>query len=257
MVRAYIIIGIACVILLSPACGKGEALVVFAAASLQDAFTELQPAAEKACERSIAYTFAGSGILYQQLKDGAVADVLVSSSIYYMDLLAEKIAIVQDSRIAILGNTLTVIGQPGTAPAIGKAALRGLLDAASNFAIGNPRFVSLGRYTENVLRELELTRSTNGRVLLGDSGGQVVQFAETGAAQYGFVFGSDAKISGDRGKSSIVYRFSDAEMGGESIIYMAAVLGSAPRKSPARKFVEFLRNEEARYVFINEGFRIP
>jgi molybdate transport system substrate-binding protein len=252
------IIGIACVILLSCfACGKGEALVVFAAAGLEDAFTELQLMAEKACGRSITYTFAGAGVLCRQLKDGVVADVFISSSVYYMDRLAEDVAIAQDSRIAILENTLAVIGQPGSAHVFGREALRDLLDAVPKFAMGDPKLASVGRYAENVLRRLELTRSTNERILLGDSSIQVARYVETGAVPYGFVYGSDARLSGDHGKSSPVYQFSNAELSEEPIIYMAAVLENAPRKSSARKFVEFLRSEEAGHVFISEGFSIP
>jgi len=239
------------------ACGKGDALLVSAAASLQDVFTELQPAAEKACGRGIAYNFAASGVLRQQIESGAAVDVFVSASINEMDLLAAKVAIDTDSRSDVLGNTLTVIGQPDASPAADRAALRGLLDAAPKFAMGDPKLVPAGKYADGVLPGLGLTRSTNERVLLGNSVRQVLSYVETGAVPYGFVYGSDARLSADQGKSKPIYTFSAAELSGAPIVYPAAVLDNAPQKSPARKFVEFLKSEEAKKVFVQAGFSIP
>jgi molybdate transport system substrate-binding protein len=251
------IIGIMCGILLACfACGKSEPLLVFASNSLREVFTELQPAAEKVCGRSIAYTFATAGVLRQQIEGGAIADVFVPSSEHDMDILEEKGALAEGTRSVILKNALTVIGQPGSAHVFGRAALRDLLDAAPKFAMGDPRLVPAGRYADAVIPWLELTRSTNGRILLGNPVRQVVEFVEAGTAQYGFVFGSDAHLSDGRGKSSLVYQFSDAELNGEPIIYPAAVLGNAPQKGPARAFVKFLGSAEAKKVFIKAGFSI-
>jgi len=256
MFRSFILI--VCVLLLSClACGKNEALLVYATSALQDVFTELQPAAEKACGRRIVYFFAGSGVLRQQLEKTAAADVFVSASIYEMEMLAKNVPLAAGTRSDILGNTLVVVGQPDASPAADKAALRALLDAAPNFAMGDPELVSLGRYTDNVLRKLNLTRSTNGRVILGKSARQVLSYVEAGVAKYGFAFGSGAQLSGNKGNSSLIYTFSDDDLRDEPIRFLAAVLGHAPRKSAARKFVTFLKSDEARSVFTNAGFRIP
>src|ERR1041384_1440557 len=77
-----------------PACrGRGTTshpLTVFAAASLTEAFTDLQAALrKKPSELDVTFSFAGSGTLVAQIQQGAPADVIATADQKSMQQLVD------------------------------------------------------------------------------------------------------------------------------------------------------------------------
>ena len=238
------------------ACSKPDALIVFAAASLQDVFTELQPAAEKACGRNIAWNFGGSGVLRAQIENGAPADVFVSASVHEMDRLKAAFPVDEETLISPLYNALVLVGPSGSPLLHDKEFVVSILDETSRFAMGDPEVVPAGRYAGQAIAKLNLGQSTEGRILLGQNVRQVLTYVETGAVQYGFVFLTDAKISAAQGKSALIYQFAPEDID-DPVQYQAAVLTSSSQREKAVAFVQFLESEEARQAFLSAGFGIP
>lgn len=94
--RSFAVFGVAAALMLSgcagqaqPAGGTGE-ITVFAAASLTEAFTEIETVFERADpEVDVQFNFAGSSTLAQQINRGAPVDVFASASPKQMQTVAD------------------------------------------------------------------------------------------------------------------------------------------------------------------------
>jgi molybdate transport system substrate-binding protein len=78
---------------------------------------------------------------------------------------------------------------------------------------------------------------------------QVLTYVETGNADAGLVYGSDALTSN---KVRVVTTAPDSSH--DPIIYPAAVLKKSHSQDAARKFVEFLATPAAQAIFQKHGF---
>jgi molybdate transport system substrate-binding protein len=88
----------------------GETLIVFAAASLTDAFTEIGRAFEAANPGvTVAFNFAGSNQLATQIGEGAPADVFASANQAQMDAAVASGRIDPDAPAIFATNRLVVV----------------------------------------------------------------------------------------------------------------------------------------------------
>ena len=74
---------------------------------------------------------------------------------------------------------------------------------------------------------------------------------EQGEMQAGFVYATDARIA----DVEVLFRFDPKTHA--PIEYLAAVVRASTQPALARRFVEFLRSEEARSVLPRAGFALP
>jgi molybdate transport system substrate-binding protein len=186
----------------TPARPTGE-LVVFAAASLTEPFTDMGTRLEATYPGlKILYNFGGSQTLRTQLEQGAQADVFVSADTVQMDL-ARKSGVVQGETPIFVKNRLVVIvprDNPGKVMTFRDLARPGLkLDlAAPKVPVGNYSRQALHRataeygaaFTEGALKNV---------VSEEDNVKQVVTKVQLGEADAGIVYVSDVtpKVSND------------------------------------------------------------
>src|SRR5262245_1909487 len=97
-------------------CGVDQqGLTISAAASLQNPLQELARSYEQMHPgTTIAVNFGGSGMLAQQIEQGAPADIFFSASPKPMDDLAARGLIVVDTRRDLLRNQVVLIIPSGT-----------------------------------------------------------------------------------------------------------------------------------------------
>jgi molybdate transport system substrate-binding protein len=152
--RAWVVLAAALV-----ACGArhrdADAVVVFAAASLTDAVTEIGAEAAAAGEPRMRTSFAASAALAAQIVAGAPADVFLSADPRWMDDLAARGMIASGTRIEPIANRLVVIAAPGASPPAGDPTAPGVLLRAlgpdGRLAVGDPAYVPAGHYARAAL----------------------------------------------------------------------------------------------------------
>src|SRR6266850_8054643 len=83
--------------------------VVFAAASLKNALDDVAKAYEAKTAHKITISYAGSSALAKQIEQGAPADVFISADLDWMDYLAKKNLIKNETRRNLLGNSLVLV----------------------------------------------------------------------------------------------------------------------------------------------------
>jgi molybdate transport system substrate-binding protein len=226
-------------------------LTISAAASLKEALGEITPLYSK--EKSnvaIQNNFGSSGDLQQQIINGAPVDVFISAATKQMDELQKKELIVADTRRDLLSNRLVLIVPADKDDA---SDLRDLTKAnIERIAIGDPRSVPVGQYTEQALAKLELLQEVQSKFVLGNNVRQVLQFVESGNAQAGLVYSTDAKTS----TKVKVVQVIDAKLH-KPIVYPIAVLQTSTNQTSARSYLEFLSSELAKTIFEKYGFSTP
>ena len=102
-----------------------EKVTVFAAASLKNALDAVNAEWKKKSGKETTVSYAASSALAKQIEAGAPADVFISADLAWMDYVAEKKLIKDDTRSNLLGNRLVLVArQAGRAAGRYQAGLR-------------------------------------------------------------------------------------------------------------------------------------
>lgn len=235
---------------LLPAWAAAQMLTVSAAASLADALRETGRRFEAANPGvTLRWNFAASGVLVQQILQGAPVDVFVSADQLTMDRGIAGRAVDAATRRDIARNTLVMV-----APA-GSALPRDLAELAQagvkRVAIGKPATVPAGRYAQQALEAAQLWLPLQPKLVPADNVRQVLDYVSRGEVEAGFVYRTDAELQ--RGRLRIVLTAS----GHEPIAYPAAVVSGSRQAALARAFLVHLGTAESRAAFAKFGFGAP
>jgi molybdate transport system substrate-binding protein len=234
-----------------PLLASAQSLTVSAAASLTDAFKEIAPRFEATRPgATLRFNFAASGVLVQQIVQGAPVDVFVSADQETMDRGVAQQVIAADTRRDFASNSLVLITPTQGAPAL--AALTDLGGAAvKRVAVGKPASVPVGRYTQQALEAARLWAGLAPKLVFADNVRQVLDYVARGEAEAGFVYRTDAELLKD--KVRIVMT-----VGGHApVTYPAAVVADSRQAALARDFVTFLGGAEAQGILARYGFGKP
>ncbi|MEO6994673.1 MAG: molybdate ABC transporter substrate-binding protein [Lacunisphaera sp.] len=223
-------------------------LNVFAAASLSDALKEIGKTYESATGDKLHFNLAASSALARQIKEGAPADVFFSADEAKMDDLAKAGLIASDTRASLLSNTLVIVvnAEGGAAISVPADLVK---PAITHLALAEPHTVPAGVYAKSYLQKVGLWDEISSRVVPTENVRACLAAVESGNAEAGIVYKTDALISK---KVKIAVEISVVE--GPKISYPLAVVKDSKNADAARKLVVYLASPEARTVFIKYGF---
>jgi molybdate transport system substrate-binding protein len=226
-------------------------ILVSAAASLQDALEELDSEFENAHLGIIVnYNFGSSGALQQQIEQGAPADIFFPAATKQMDALQEKNLILPDPRRNLLTNRLVLIVPNNSTLGLNSfSQLAG--DNVKRIAIGEPRSVPVGQYSEELFAKMGILDQIKSKFVFGNSVRNVLAAVESGNADAGIVYTTDAKIS-DKVKQ-VATAPEDMH---SPIVYPIAVLKGSKNPEAAKTYEQFLSSNEAKTTFEKLGFGI-
>lgn len=228
-------------------------VLVFAAASTTDAVEELQALFQRQHpDVKLKASFAASSTLAKQIAAGAGADVFLSANREWADYLEKEKLVAQ--RHELLANRLVMI-VPADSP-LRIAGPQGLLDAGvRRLALADPDSVPAGIYARQALTRLDLWDKLKGKVVSGADVRHALEFVETGAAEAGIVYATDAAAS----KRVRVVASIDPKLS-EPIVYPLVLLrktAGAPPSAAAEQCYKLLQSQEAATVFRKFGFEVP
>jgi molybdate transport system substrate-binding protein len=195
-----------CAVLLTPA-GVSRAqdgaapLIVFAAASLQDALRAIEPAwrAASPANPPLRFSFAASSALARQIEQGAPADLFASADEPWMGYLQERNLIVPETRTSPLANALMLVAPANSAVqplALDRGTdLAALLGPNGRLATGDPAHVPVGRYAQAALEWMGQWTAIAPRIARADNVRAALLLVERGEAPLGIVYATDARAS--------------------------------------------------------------
>ncbi|MDP5018400.1 molybdate ABC transporter substrate-binding protein [Anabaena sp. UHCC 0187] len=226
-------------------------LLISVAASLKDVMEEIKPLYQQSKPSvNISYNFGSSGALQQQIEQGAPADIFISAAKKQVDALEQKGLLVPGTRNIIAKNRLVLVIPKNV---VGITSFYSLKDAkVKKIAIGEPRSVPAGQYAQQVLGKLKIWQQIKSKLVFANNVRQVLASVESGNADAGLVYATDAKIS-DKVKVVV----AADEKYHSPIIYPLAVLKRSKNVDAAKEFSQFLSSNQAKTVFKKYGFILP
>lgn len=220
-------------------------LKVFAAASLNKAFPEIADTVLKESDPNIKVTFnfQGSSTLVDQMREGAPADVFASADQKNMTKASDAKLVGTPKPFA--SNVLTLIvpkGNPGKITGL-DSSLDGkkLVVCAQGVPCGNAtkQLAEKLGVTLNPVSEEQKVTDVRAKV-------------ESGEADAGLVYATDAKAAGDKVETIEIARANEVVNS-----YPIALTVSAKNKEAAQKFIDAVLSDKGQAVLKKYGFSGP
>ncbi|RHX86198.1 molybdate ABC transporter substrate-binding protein [Leptospira stimsonii] len=227
----------------SPVFGEEKKqLIVSAASSLTQAFTEIGREFDKKYSVKVVFNFAGSGVLLQQIENGAPADIFASADQETVERGLEKELFDPKSRKNFMKNKLVLI-----VPSDGISKIRNLSqlkeDSIQRIAIGNSSTVPAGRYAKEVLEKEGIYQVLENKFIPGENVRQVLDYVARGEVDAGFVYKTDAMLMKDK------VRIAIEDLKTKPILYPIVIVSKTTSPKESKLFLEFLSSPEARTIF--------
>ena len=226
-------------------------LIVSAAASMTDALTDIQQAFESANPSiTLSFNFGASGALQQQIEQGAPSDLFLSAAVKNMTALVDQQLIDASQQIDLLKNELVVVVPSDASTAIEK--MEDLTkEEVRTVASGIPESVPAGNYAKEALTNASLWDALQPKTVQAKDVRQVLQYVETGNADAGFVYKTDALTSD---KVKVAYMVDEAAY--KTIVYPIGIVKATKHMDEANTLYQYLQSQEALDVFVKYGFAV-
>lgn len=226
-------------------------LHVAAAASLTDAMKEIAAGYEKEHpDVKIVFNFGSSGALQQAIENGGGADLFFSAAQKQMDALTKDGLLADGTRRDLLVNEVVlIVPRDSDMKLTDFNQLTGT--AIQHIALGEPKGVPVGQYSEEVFTKMGILDQVRAKAVYGSDVRQVLSWVETGDADCGVVYATDAAVS-DRVR---VVAKAPADTH-KPIIYPAAVLKDSKQPELADDFLTYVSGDAGKAVFSKFGFEV-
>jgi molybdate transport system substrate-binding protein len=231
-------------------------LTVFAAASLNAAFTDIGKSYEANHSNvKVSFDFDGSANLKTQLIGGAIADVFASADQKNMDAVVKSGLIDSSAVTAFVKNRLVVIipsSNPGNVQTVSDLARSGL-----KIVIGDAS-VPIGNYTRTALAEMsneyaygaDYQSKVMANVVSQESSvNQIVAKVSLGEADAGIVYSTDAASAG-----ASVSTLTISDQYNVIAVYPIAPLLGSKTSVEARGFVDYVLSPAGQSILARYGF---
>ena len=228
---------------------RSTPLTISVAASLEGTIEGVE-AVYQTTHQDITFrnNFGSSGTLAREIEQGAPVDAFLSAAAGPMDGLGNKGLLVPGTRLDVLRNSMVLIAPRDS-------RLKDFDDLTNPsvrlIALGDPASVPAGQYGKAVLDALHLYDRVKPKLVLGKDVRQVLTYVQTGNADAGLVYSTDAMSTGMVRVVAVAPASTH-----KPIVYPAAVLAGSAHGKAARSFVEFLASPAAKAIFIRHGFTI-
>lgn len=237
--------------LLIPSCHRKEnerkELMVGAAASLKPVIEILGKRYEEGQEGvSLVLTYASSGTLEQQIRQGAPIDIFLSASDSQIKSLLEDQYLIENTITDLAENQVVLI-----VPSDSSLSLTGFEDItrAPKLALGDPVSVPAGKYACEVFEYYGLLDEIQEAAVYGKDVTEVLTWVSSGNADAGVVYATEAALTD---QVSVIAHAP--EKSHSRVVYPGAVVNGTKQEKAAKDFLEYLSSEEAKKVFEEYGF---
>ena len=218
------------------------ALVVSVAASMNDALDEIAGLYRSATGVAVAINTGSSNTLARQIVEGAPAALFLSADDIQMDVVEKAGRIVAGTRTRLLSNALAIVVPADRAGSVTMEHVMG--GRINRLAMGEPNAVPAGVYGRAFFERQGAWDRLRPKVVPFPTVRAVLAAVENGRVDAGVVYRTDtinARVS------------TIATVGDLNIVHSAAVI-VGPRSVEARRFLDFLKSDQARAVFKKRGF---
>lgn len=227
---------------------KGE-LTVAAASDLQKAFTELGSAFESSNNCTVTFSFGSTGMLAEQIINGAPFDVFAAANESILTDLDEKGSIVSDTI------QLYALGRIGLATLKdSKFEVKTMEDLKDSdikvIAIANPDHAPYGLATKQAMETADLWDTLEPKMIFGKNISETLSYLTTGNADVAFI----ALSLND--EATLNFSLIDSDMH-EPLKQAIAVIKRTKNEVLARQFLKYVNSIEGKEIMRQYGFVTP
>ncbi|NIS82829.1 MAG: molybdate ABC transporter substrate-binding protein [Anaerolineales bacterium] len=245
-------LGVGLVLLLCSACTGAPAestLTVAAAASLTNLFNELGEAFTAETHIPVIFSFAATGTLAEQIRNGGPFDLFASADAYHVDALIEEGFIDSSSRYEFAHGNLVLIVDPVLEGRI--TELSDLSDPRiSRISVANPAHAPYGSAAIDAIQQAGIKELVEKKIVFGETVRQAAQIVETGNASAGLVAAS--VVTEER-----VHSFEIDGSLYRPIIHVIGVRHGSPKSAEANRFIAFLSSPQGQNLLEKHRFHLP
>ena len=227
----------------------GGEIVVSAAADLQTAFTEIGGAFEKETGTRATFNFGSTGLLAQQIAQGAPVDVFAAADRSYINDLAKQ-GIILTNTVQLYARGRITLWTREDSP----LQLQSLTDLTrpevKHIAIANPEHAPYGIAAREALQNAGIWDTVQPKLVFGENVAQTKQLAETGNVDAAII--ALSLSVGAKGHWTLIpqelHNPLDQALG---------VVKSTKNERGARAFIEFVNSPAGRAMMAKYGFILP
>ena len=223
-------------------------LTVFAASDLGPAFREIVPHFERATGRTVTLVLGSTGVLAQQIRNGAPADVFFAANETFVDQLSAAGLTGAGSR------SLYARGRIATVTLKSRGGIANLEDLTAphvrRIALANPLHAPYGLAARQAIEAVGLWTKLEPKLVYGENVQQAVQFVRSGAADAGIVARSVADTP------DLAWRLVDDTLHAP-LNQVASIISRTREPAAAAAFIAFVNGTDGRAVMKRFGFLLP
>ena len=227
-------------------------LKVAAAADLSSALKEIGEHCERKTGVRLRLSLGSSGMLTQEIQNGAPFDIFLSADMDYPHQLIAAGAADAGSLSQYAVGKLVLWVPPDSRLNLEHQGMNALLDlSVKKIAIADPQHAPYGRAAVAALKHAGLYDRVKDRLVTGENVAQAAQFVESGNAQAGFVALAHAVAPGMQGKGRY---WEVPSVDYPPLAQGAVILTRSEHKQEAAEFLDCLKSKEVSEILRRYGF---
>ncbi len=221
-------------------------ITVAAASDLTPAFEELARAFQSQTDIKVVFSFGSTGILTQQIANGAPIDLFAAAHVSYIEQLEKQNLIVPDTKSIYARGRITLWTTKDAS--FKPQKIEELTHAEiTRIAIANPDHAPYGLAARQALESAGIWETVKPKLIYADNIRQALQFAETGNVDVAIVALSLSIPS--NGQWTLI-----PEELHQPINQGLAVIRTTKHEREARQFAAFINSPSGRAILQKYGF---
>ena len=226
---------------------------VAAASDLKFALEEIAVNYKADKGQDVKLVFGSSGVLWQQVKNGAPFGLLMSADEAYIDDLYKNGLTVGEGSLYAIGR-IVLLEKKGSSIKLGadKETLMQAIKEAKKIAIANPEHAPYGRAAKEYLISMGVWDLAQPKLVFGENISQATMFALTGSAD--FAISALSLASSPQIQSQSIYVAIPDALHKPLKQKMALIKNNAVS---AKDFYLYLQDSKSRKVMKQYGFALP
>lgn len=221
---------------------------VAAASDLSHAFTEMGKEFTKDTGIKVEFTFGSTGLLTQQIKEGAPFDLFAAAHESYIDDLLDSESVLADSKEYYAIGRIVLMANKKEAVILDKNYL--LSPEVKTITIANPEHAPYGKAAKETLEAWGIWKEIEPKIVYAENIRQAYQYVESGNADAGLI--ALALMT----ETEYPYEVID-ENNHQPIVQALAIPSQTDKEKWSRQFSDFILSEKGKETLKQYGFDIP
>lgn len=225
-----------------------DVLYVAAASDLYHALTEIGTIFTEETGIQVEFSFGATGLLTQQIQEGAPFDVFLAAHESFIDRLIERNSVIEESKQLYAIGRIVIISSSDEEVELTKQYL--LSPEVSHISIANPEHAPYGKAAKEVLQTWGIWEEIQPKIVLAENIRQAYQYVESGNADVGII------ASALTSRTELPFEYID-QMEHEPIVQALGIPVQTESREWADHFIQFVRSGTGQEILRQYGFDIP